>query len=256
MDDCSGIVELIDFKYPRKGKLYIPSIRWAGSEEELYVNLRESFGKFGLIHKLLLRRSTDDKWYCYVTFYSSHAAIKAKTFLNGKLAIGGKVCAVHKAGFNMEMDPSMPLSKNKCEELANYYLGFNGWNTQIMYHQMETVEETSDGIEIKYGSAIRLSVQSLAIDGVGLEIGTYQEKHPESKAKTYAYVGKCSLNNALRNAFSKLIITVINGKKVMPVVDALRRDPFVYNPLWDRVPAVCVNCVDYPNDLADDVKEL
>ena len=29
-------------------------------------------------------------------------------------------------------DEPVPLSFNKCCELANYYLGFNGWNSRIL----------------------------------------------------------------------------------------------------------------------------
>ena len=37
----------------------------------------------------------------------------------------------------------LPLSRGKCEELANYYLGFNGWSSQVMYHRKEELEDNS-----------------------------------------------------------------------------------------------------------------
>ena len=33
----------------------------------------------------------------------------------------------------------LPLARSKCEELANYYLGFNGWSSQVMYHRKEDI---------------------------------------------------------------------------------------------------------------------
>ena len=33
------------------------------------------------------------------------------------------------------------LSRQKCEALANYYLGFNGWSGKVQYHRQEEVEE-------------------------------------------------------------------------------------------------------------------
>ena len=35
---------------------------------------------------------------------------------------------------------SLPLARSKCEELANFYLGFNGWSSQVLYHRKEDVE--------------------------------------------------------------------------------------------------------------------
>ena len=33
------------------------------------------------------------------------------------------------------------LSRQKCEALANYYLGFNGWSGKVQYHRQEEGEE-------------------------------------------------------------------------------------------------------------------
>ena len=58
--------------------------------------------------------------------------------------------------------------------MANYYLGFNGWSTEIVYSR---VEETSGGgvkgsasspLRVKYGAALRLTVPGFYVDGVGL----------------------------------------------------------------------------------------
>ena len=33
------------------------------------------------------------------------------------------------------------LGRQKCEALANYYLGFNGWSGKVQYHRQEEVEK-------------------------------------------------------------------------------------------------------------------
>ena len=33
------------------------------------------------------------------------------------------------------------LPRQKCETLANYYLGFNGWSGKVQYHKQEETEE-------------------------------------------------------------------------------------------------------------------
>ena len=42
---------------------------------------------------------------------------------------------------------SQMLSRQKCEALANYYLGFNGWSGKVQYHRQEEVEEGKEAEE-------------------------------------------------------------------------------------------------------------
>ena len=59
------------------------------------------------------------------------------------------------------------MNRDKCQDLANYYFGFNGWSTEIVYSRVE--ETSSEGpLRVKYGSALRLAVQGFHVDGVGL----------------------------------------------------------------------------------------
>ena len=46
------------------------------------------------------------------------------------------------SGFSADrtMETQM-LARQKCEALANYYLGFNGWSGKVQYHRQEEVEE-------------------------------------------------------------------------------------------------------------------
>ena len=32
---------------------------------------------------------------------------------------------------------SVALARAKCEELANFYLGFSGWSSEVLYHRSE-----------------------------------------------------------------------------------------------------------------------
>ena len=56
---------------------------------------------------------------------------------------------------------SLPLSRYKCEELANYYLGFNGWSSEILYHRRE------EGPEVDTGSLCYVTVVKLVFSQVG-----------------------------------------------------------------------------------------
>ena len=48
-----------------------------------------------------------------------------------------------------------PLCLRKCEDLANHYLGFNEWNTEILYHRLETLEPEEDLQKATYCTAVR-----------------------------------------------------------------------------------------------------
>ena len=58
---------------------------------------------------------------------------------------------------------NLPLSRSKCEELANYYLGFNGWSSEILYHRREEGPEI-DSDSICYVTVVKLSFSQVSGD--------------------------------------------------------------------------------------------
>lgn len=54
----------------------------------------------------------------------------------------------------------LPLSRSKCEELANYYLGFNGWSSSVLYHKSEDI---GDPDMITFVTVIRLEFPSVSV---------------------------------------------------------------------------------------------
>ena len=54
-----------------------------------------------------------------------------------------------------------PLYLNQCIDLINFYLGFNAWSSQIVYHQKE--EEKDD--QVTYTTAVKLILD----DGDGIK---------------------------------------------------------------------------------------
>ena len=56
------------------------------------------------------------------------------------------------------------LPRQKCETLANYYLGFNGWSGKVQYHKQEETEEGKvdqiiDGLDCLF---LKVKVVSIA----------------------------------------------------------------------------------------------
>ena len=67
-------------------------------------------------------------------------------FKLGSSGRGGKSC-------------SLPLSRSKCEELANYYLGFNGWSSSVLYHKNEDI---GDPDIITFVTVVKLEFPSVS----------------------------------------------------------------------------------------------
>ena len=53
-------VELIDFREPEDGQLYVTRIKWDKDSDQLYELLRERFSKFGLLHMVKVYRGGND----------------------------------------------------------------------------------------------------------------------------------------------------------------------------------------------------
>ena len=112
-------VELIDFREPELGQIYVTRIKWDKDSAALCLLLQERFHKFGLLHMVKADRSGNhlfrfiwgsflelDKttyyclfldmgdWYAYVNFYSVTAAEKAYQAFHHCFPIQGSNCKV------------------------------------------------------------------------------------------------------------------------------------------------------------------
>ena len=134
---------------------------------------------------------------------SPRSANRARVFLHDNLVVGGKACKVRRST-RTKAATEAPLPVSKCEELANHFLGFNGWSSELIYHRLEEV--SPDG-EWTYCCAVRISfrcVPGLSIEGVGMAAASVDETKPEKKAPSIAIARKQSKTAAKLNAFSKV----------------------------------------------------
>ena len=285
------MVEVIEFKNPVHQKLCITNIKWSkntdNSDMDLVNLLKSKISHYGLVHSVIAKESTNEInssnsiWYAYVDMYSEKAMHKAYLHLKDNLIVNSEPCKIKKVKGRRT---NYPLAKDKCETLANYYLGFNGWTTEILYHKHESSSEQSiqddinpssniinkqrlttscppeDVLTEKFASAIRLSFPhtkngSLHVEGVGIGTSEWNRKFIEGKGKALAFASKQSRTAALLDAFSKLLLVIINdGEKVTVEVNFEKTDPFAYNPVWD-VPVIKVNEVSYDDGNEDDMRD-
>ena len=201
------VIELIDFNEPIDGQISVRDIHWSQDAINLREFLREKLSSFGLIQKILVfNAEIAGLWYGYVNFYSPRVAKKVHdTFEDSPLEIENHPCKM-----NMSRNPhhkNRRLLLYQCNDLANYYLGFNGWTSEILYHQLENSTES----EQKYATAVKLSFKDFKdqfVEGVGMSVAKF--KNLEEKMSEMRVVQKNSKSAALLNAFSKVIIVLVH----------------------------------------------
>ena len=137
-------VEIIEFKPPQGivTCLHLTQLECGSLEEaSLSSELYSYFSQYGLIFNINIGKSeVSSECYCYVRYYSVRSACKAKQNNKGKVAIcDGKITFRVNRKSNSQ-PTNIPLARQKCEELANYYLGFNGWSSELLYHRKEEVD--------------------------------------------------------------------------------------------------------------------
>nr|QIC49986.1 RAD52 motif-containing protein 1 [Actinia equina] len=233
-------VELIEFIRPcrNQNNLYVTNISRNLSEDEVQMKLTQIFSKFGLLYEVQVfdakeNTSEEPQSFCYhdndtrsslyafVKFYSTKAAARAQRETNGKWLIGGQFLKVQFANRKKVVDTPAPLYMARCTELANYYLGFNGWSTKII--KIEKLDEkTMDNQEISafmYRSIVRLEIKAhdCYCDGIGYggdRKTLKQEKDPLKKLELTAIAKKIAHRHAFENAFKRVIIIALDNGKV------------------------------------------
>lgn len=248
-------IELIRFEIPSSNatQIYIPSFSVPSSFSELtlFTSLETHFSQFGLLNQLTLTKLDEEtsdvvQYYSYIRFYSVKAASTARRLSRGEVRLKNLKEVVFKvlpAPAKVEVKKA-PLPRWKCEEMANHYLGFNGWSSEMLYHR----REETDSNKIKYVSVVKLHFRGSGLTCEGA--GQVEEDCPdnfEGKMKTIESVSKRARAEALMNAWSKVILVVVYGPfkwKVWVEIDTTRKDPFYYDPLWDH-PVLEVAEADY-----------
>lgn len=241
-------VEILEFNVP-SGKntlLVLKDIDTKLNKDELYKKLYHMFSAYGLLFQISLTPLDQDHPDCksymaYIRFYSARACTLARTAVQrGRLHLSSVCGGSVKIGKSRTRDGLVPLLRFRCEELVNYYIGFNGWNSKILYHR----QEDSDPLTIKYVSVIRLEFgeKDVCCEGAGLTQETINLEMELLHQRVS--VAKRSIGEAFIAAWGKVMLVVLNGSKVHIEINTIKRDAFMYNPLWDQ-PEIVVNEVDY-----------
>ncbi|XP_032136730.1 RAD52 motif-containing protein 1 isoform X3 [Sapajus apella] len=122
---------------------------------------------------------------------------------------------------------ALPLNGSQCQELANYYFGFNGWSKRIIkLQELSDLEERENGDtmvplpkqSLKFFCALEVVLPSYDCKstGIGLveEPVNKMEEGPLSCLMKRKTAQKLAIQKALSNAFQKLLIVVLESGKI------------------------------------------
>ncbi|XP_015154792.2 RAD52 motif-containing protein 1 isoform X1 [Gallus gallus] len=215
------MAEVLEFRVP------------AGSAQTLLVwglepthSLFSVFSKFGLLYSVRVHSNAavaGPGCYAIIKFYSAADASRAQHACNGQRLFQNsplKVCVCTKQkGFQQQV---LALNSNKCQELANHYLGFNGWSSRIITLQNvsgfdDENEEVGKKRSVRYLCAVEVTLPNHGVRtrGVGLsEADVESGEDPLEFVTATRRVQKLAVGKALSSAFQKILLVVLESGKV------------------------------------------
>ncbi|XP_077662387.1 RAD52 motif-containing protein 1 isoform X2 [Eretmochelys imbricata] len=129
----AGGPEVLGFRVPAESGQAL--LVW-GLEEGAEHSLFSAFSEFGLLYSVRVHRNAavaGPGYYALVKFYSARDASRAQRACHRQRLFQKsplKVCiCTRQKTFKQQV---LALRSYKCKELANYYLGFNGWSNRII----------------------------------------------------------------------------------------------------------------------------
>ncbi|KAM6041963.1 RAD52 motif-containing protein 1 [Chlamydotis macqueenii] len=220
--------EVVEFRVPTgSGRTLLV---W-GLEPEpgLEHSLFSVFSKFGLLYSVRAHRNAavaGPGYYAVIKFYSAGDASRAQHMCNGQRLFQKsplKVCVCTKQkGFRQQV---LALSSNKCQELANHYLGFNGWSSRLITLQNvsgfegenEELGKTLQKRSVKYLCAVEVTLPNHGVCTRGVALGEAEVENSDDPLELVTAsrrVQKLAAGKALSSAFQKILLVVLENGKV------------------------------------------
>ncbi|XP_072530655.1 RAD52 motif-containing protein 1 [Salminus brasiliensis] len=228
----AGEVEVVEFRVPVENNktIFIWDIHASFTEAFIYEALWKVYSAFGALYLVKVCPNAavaTPGFYAIVKFYSSAHASKALKatdrqclFQNSPLKV--KLSTKQTPNFLFR---GQSLSFAKCQDLANHYLGFNGWSTRIV--TLKDISKCADagwsldagsqGELLKYGCVVELTFPQYGVTcrGVGVAEDVVDlEKGQEEKLWKRGKLMKWARNKAVVGAFEKVLLVVFGSGKV------------------------------------------
>ncbi|XP_043911297.1 RAD52 motif-containing protein 1 [Protopterus annectens] len=220
--------EVIEFLIPSENNktLFVWNLQPCLSDAEIYNCLCSTFSEFGLLYSLRVCENASQAepgYYAVVKFFSAVDASRAQSATDGKTLfqhspVKVRLCTkLNERGFHYR---SYTLNSTKCQELANYYLGFNGWTKQIILLQNISGTEQLEDEEakllpsrnLKFLCVVEINFRNHAVHsrGVGVaEEDLENNKDPTEYIMKLRKVQKFAVQKAVSDAFQKVLLIIL-----------------------------------------------
>ncbi|NXN26093.1 RDM1 protein, partial [Nycticryphes semicollaris] len=222
------MAEVVEFRVPAGSDKTL--LVWGlESEPCLEHSLFSAFSRFGPLYSVRAHRNAavaGPGYYAVIKFYSAGDASRAQRTCNGQKLFQKsplKVCVCTKEkGFQQQV---LALNSNKCQELANHYLGFNGWSSRIITLQNvsgfdgenEELDETLQKRSMKYLCALEVTLPNHGVRTRGVALGEADIENSEDPLEFITAsrrAQKLAVGKALSSAFQKILLVVLENGKV------------------------------------------
>lgn len=250
--------DIIEFKVPNENNktLFVWDILPTLSEAFIYESICGVFSGFGALYLVKVCQNAavaEPGFYAIVKYYSSAQASKAQRTTDGKSLfqespVKVRLCTRQNPAFASE---TKALSNPKCQELANRYLGFNGWSSKIITLQdLSGRDDACAGAEtqalmLKYGCIVELTFPQHCVScrGMGVAEESFQS-HPDhlELCLTRGKLQKRAKDKALVDAFRNVLLVLLSNGKV--AVEC-RFDPDQVLPVEDLQGLIKVNDISW-----------
>ncbi|XP_039702731.1 RAD52 motif-containing protein 1 isoform X1 [Pteropus medius] len=250
------MVELVPFAVPTESDktLLVWELSAGPTAEDLHHSLFTVFSQFGLLYSVRVFPNAAvarPGFYAIIKFYSARAAHRAQTACDQKQLFQKSPVKVrlgtrHKA----VKHEALALNSSRCQELANYYFGFNGWSKRIIKLQDLSDLEEGENEDIvaplrkqslKFFCALEVMLPSYECrsPGVGMaeEPLDKLEEGPLSFLMKRKMTQKLAIQKAMSDAFQKLLIVVLESGKTAVVYKPCEEitDAKTEEELWDII---------------------
>ncbi|XP_063071262.1 RAD52 motif-containing protein 1 [Engraulis encrasicolus] len=235
-------VDIIEFRIPTENNktLFVWDILPEYSEAHIYEAVWNIFSAFGALYLVKVSPNAtlaQPGFYAMVKFYSAAHASKAQRATD-------RTCLFQrspvKVRLSTKVNPSFginprPLSHARCQELANHYLGFNGWSTHILTMKDfsscsapggagldallrgQSEATGSQELYLKYGCVVELTLpqHGASCRGIGVtEEPLDGDDRPEVVLLKRGKLQKWARDKAVVNAFERVMLIVLGNGKV------------------------------------------
>ncbi|XP_012785841.2 RAD52 motif-containing protein 1 isoform X1 [Ochotona princeps] len=228
------MAEVVRFAVPTENDktLLVWELSWGLTAEDLHRSLFAAFSQFGLLYSVRVFPNAavaGPGFYAIVKFYSSRDARRAQAACDQKQLFQDAPVKV-RLGTRHKAVPHQMLALNssRCQELANYYFGFNGWSKRIIkLQELSDLEERENEDtagqhakqSLKFFCALEVVLPAYECRSLGAGVAeealdTLQEEGSLLVLMKRKTAQNLAIQKALLDAFQKLSIVVLESGKI------------------------------------------